>query len=1600
MDKENLKAIFNDLGVASQGYVNKDELAKICEYFGMEDMTKKELDKLFQDLDQDKDGKISEDEFLVGMFNKPSPPTPSTPKFPPDSLQEPTAPVTSPAPNVTPRNKDNKTTPANKNNETTPTNKDINTTPTNKDDETTPTNKDANNTKSPSSTILPTKENEPLPPKTPSTKAVLDKNSPETDSKDSKFDSLPNFGDKNKFPNLSATSRADPTDWLNFLDPNRTGFVKGRDVIDYMSRCKIADGENILKRLNFDPVGNIAPSQLARVLEQQLKNSKDAALHDAAADMLLNSTDKLWSVDDDDDDDNGDTMPSKSDRDDFEKLKKKLEDSLKESMDECERLRVKNEELESEIKKLTEDLNNASTIKDTNYEATKKKLDDGDDESDNKVRLSNDRYSSLDFDDANISDDVRRTIQREMDRREKLAADERKQAEGALLLEISELESKHADELEKLKKDHKKEKDDLLASQQRAIADAIAEKERDLMKDYVKDKLSSSASQLPVSSADELDNKNKEITRLQNELEKQSKLIEDLQQQMKDDNNNNNVEEAKPTTTTTKKDSHSSIIPTELRKFFTSDDDLVDDVKDSIKEKDDVTNMVSSEGVDAMRANVVKKVDVTSQTNENDVIVEKIETGIQTEKVIISKAIDRNDFAGQTDDDDVIAIERSDIHCQTNHVVISDVIEKINLHTQTDEIEKVFSDSEVQTGEVQGDDTKFAHVETQTASNEVMHAKTQTSINDVTYVMTQTDDDLVAAAVEATTQTTSEELISTYIQTDTGVSRDTFTQTFEQSDDDDVEKFIDVTSQTESRDSVDVSSQTEQPRDSVAEVSAPTMATDLNDMSIQTDDELKESTAAQTSTVESVDVTTQCETTDEKNVDVMMQTEDVINASNDNISTQTSIVGVSEVETQTEDNVFGVPDVVDVSNNELESLRPSRASLTEEHDASNKTSIQTDVTDVIKVPVTASTTTTSTVTAQTQTSIIEGDVINNDTSPATSQQQQFRNIETTITATTSTQTDFELDGYDDNNDERGDHDNDDREKLLKQYQANISELKSKIAADEKHMSQVIHEMDLMISDLEDKLELSYKVNKKLEKVIKDRNEEITSLKESQRHRKDGDENVLSSRQLRQPHQNQPQLQPQQPQLQPQQLQPQQPQLQPQQPQPQQPQPQQPQLQSQLQPQQPQLQLQQLQPQQPQLQPQLQPQPAPSQSRSQPVNSDLSDFDNVINNIPDESIENLIKDYESKLNDVRLEFEKERSKIKQDHDKEIKKLADDFATAIDSLNKDRERKLKEMENKENPKTINKIKDLESRISDLMMTNERIILNLTKDNEIKKLEIKNLNALAEKLKNESKMEKNDFKNALRRLKNDLRVEKEVKLSSAGSGRLETYLREQISDLCRQNAELMSRNEKVDKADVMAERDLLRDQLRRTLNQLNDVTTALTALTNQHRAEKQAWTLAKDQLIDPAKYQQLASKMAWTEAANEKLQAMLERSQLESTNLLTAARESFDKSLNDLNKEKLLSDNYVNKLTGLIDNKDQRIKQFVSQLCSYFIFISMNDQQKKTEKLIKDLYSENARLVKYLQVLEKQKNDLNSTNKLLEDKCLALGDLVRRLCPAAVQ
>ncbi|XP_069787997.1 ninein-like protein isoform X2 [Narcine bancroftii] len=67
--EDHVQAIWEELGVGKNGYLNREELAMVCNNIGLKDLKDQEVESLFRRLDKDGDDKVNRSEFLLGLFH-------------------------------------------------------------------------------------------------------------------------------------------------------------------------------------------------------------------------------------------------------------------------------------------------------------------------------------------------------------------------------------------------------------------------------------------------------------------------------------------------------------------------------------------------------------------------------------------------------------------------------------------------------------------------------------------------------------------------------------------------------------------------------------------------------------------------------------------------------------------------------------------------------------------------------------------------------------------------------------------------------------------------------------------------------------------------------------------------------------------------------------------------------------------------------------------------------------------------------------------------------------------------------------------------------------------------------------------------------------------------------------------------------------------------------------------------------------------------------------------------------------------------------------------------------------------------------------------
>lgn len=183
-----------------------------------------------------------------------------------------------------------------------------------------------------------------------------------------------------------------------------------------------------------------------------------------------------------------------------------------------------------------------------------------------------------------------------------------------------------------------------------------------------------------------------------------------------------------------------------------------------------------------------------------------------------------------------------------------------------------------------------------------------------------------------------------------------------------------------------------------------------------------------------------------------------------------------------------------------------------------------------------------------------------------------------------------------------------------------------------------------------------------------------------------------------------------------------------------------------------------------------------------------------------------------------------------------------------------------------------------------------------------------------------------------------------------------------------------------------DELRMKLNESQDKLLDVNSKLTLVQSQHMRETRQLKEKVCSGVPREKVDQLQNQLLEEQQKVQQLQERM-RFHAEQTNRqLAMQQEEHEKLLRRM--EERMQDVEMN-----LKNVRVMLQEKVDQL---------NEQLEKTAKsdiLLKDLYVENAQLMKALQVTEQRQKSAEKKNYLLEEKIAALNKVVKNIAPASL-
>nr|XP_033794547.1 ninein-like protein [Geotrypetes seraphini]XP_033794548.1 ninein-like protein [Geotrypetes seraphini]XP_033794549.1 ninein-like protein [Geotrypetes seraphini] len=181
-------------------------------------------------------------------------------------------------------------------------------------------------------------------------------------------------------------------------------------------------------------------------------------------------------------------------------------------------------------------------------------------------------------------------------------------------------------------------------------------------------------------------------------------------------------------------------------------------------------------------------------------------------------------------------------------------------------------------------------------------------------------------------------------------------------------------------------------------------------------------------------------------------------------------------------------------------------------------------------------------------------------------------------------------------------------------------------------------------------------------------------------------------------------------------------------------------------------------------------------------------------------------------------------------------------------------------------------------------------------------------------------------------------------------------------------------------------LKEELEECQDQLLEVNSRLTLAQSQHMRElhhlkeQLAGTVSKDQLAPLQS--KLSEEQQKVQHLQERLQALAEQAKVQ----LASQQDEHAKLLRRMEERMLEVEMNLKNVREMLQEKVNQLKE---QL----------EKNAKSDLLLKDLYVENAHLMKALQVTEQKQKNAERKNSILEEKIAALNKLIQKIAPASL-
>ncbi|XP_030044900.1 ninein-like protein [Microcaecilia unicolor] len=181
-------------------------------------------------------------------------------------------------------------------------------------------------------------------------------------------------------------------------------------------------------------------------------------------------------------------------------------------------------------------------------------------------------------------------------------------------------------------------------------------------------------------------------------------------------------------------------------------------------------------------------------------------------------------------------------------------------------------------------------------------------------------------------------------------------------------------------------------------------------------------------------------------------------------------------------------------------------------------------------------------------------------------------------------------------------------------------------------------------------------------------------------------------------------------------------------------------------------------------------------------------------------------------------------------------------------------------------------------------------------------------------------------------------------------------------------------------------LKEELEECQDQLLEANSRLTLAQSQHMRELQHMKEQLTGAVSKSQLAQLQSKLSEEQQKVQQLQESLQALADQAKAQLACQQEEHEKLLRRMEERMLEVEMNLKNVRVMLQEKVNQLKE---QL----------EKNAKSDLLLKDLYVENAQLMKALQVTEQKQKNAERKNFILEEKIAALNKLIQKIAPASL-